>query len=345
MASLEPEKKRKPGRRFAAWSQPRPVPEFGAKIVSVEAICAFSRANPAVDRAVAWVAQQQLGVVTTRQLLAAGLSYDSILTRGEKGLLHRLHHGVYLWGQPAPPPGARELAGVLACGDSAVVSHGSAAALWGFAKPTSDVVDVTVVGGSRRSRKGLRVHRTATLHKTDRRLSNGIPATSPALTLLDFASEARGDELEQAIAEAYALGLASERELERVLVCHPHRAGAGLLHAELQREGGQTFTRSEAEKTMKRLLRAARLPVPWVNARVAGYEVDFLWREQGVIVEVDGYQYHGHRVAFERDRRKGLALEAAGYRVLRLSWRQLTEEPLLVAATLAVALRSCRAQH
>jgi very-short-patch-repair endonuclease len=101
---------------------------------------------------------------------------------------------------------------------------------------------------------------------------------------------------------------------------------------------GPALTRSEGERLMRRLARAAGLPEPVANSRVVGWEVDFLWPAQRLVVEVDGYQFHGHRTAFERDRRKGLALAAAGYRVIRISWRQLVHQPILVAAQLAQAL-------
>ncbi len=91
------------------------------------------------------------------------------------------------------------------------------------------------------------------------------------------------------------------------------------------------MTRSEAERKLLELLRDARLPPPETNARVLGYEVDFLWRAQKLVVEVDGYAFHGHRAAFERDRAKDQVLVAAGYRVIRVTWRQLEREPLVVA--------------
>jgi very-short-patch-repair endonuclease len=95
------------------------------------------------------------------------------------------------------------------------------------------------------------------------------------------------------------------------------------------------YTRSEAERRMRKLMRAARLPVPVANARVAGRSVDFVWRQQRLVVEVDSYQYHGHRAAFERDRRKDVALRAAGYRVVRITWWQLRDEPFVVVAHIA----------
>ena len=233
---------------------------------------------------------------------------------------------------------------MLAFGGLTVVSHRSAVALWGLAAAPADVVEVTVVGCVRRHRKGIGVHCVPHLHPAERTLYNGIPITSPARALLDFASEAEGDELERAIGEAYALKLTTERQLRRTIARNPHRTGVAALRAELDREGGPAWTRSQAERRMKALLRKARLPIALVNRRVAGFEADFLWPDCKLIVEVDGYQFHGHRQAFEHDRKRDAAHALAGYMVIRVTWIQLTREPMAVAVTIARALEVARAR-
>jgi very-short-patch-repair endonuclease len=107
------------------------------------------------------------------------------------------------------------------------------------------------------------------------------------------------------------------------------------LRPDLRGTDEPRFTRSEAERRLVTLVRSARLPVPSTNTRVAGLEVDALWPSHRLIVEVDGFAYHGNRAAFERDRRRDAALTAAGYRVVRVTWRQLTDEPHAVVALLA----------
>jgi very-short-patch-repair endonuclease len=291
---------------------------------------------------VAWIARQQLALVATRQLLAAGLNRESIRSRCKSRVLHRIHQGVYLRGQPPLLPGARELASVLALGAGAVVSHRSAVALLGLGEPVDGPVDVTIVGRRRRHRRGIRVHCVPHLDAADHGDFNGIPITSPARALLDFATQAERDELERAIGEAYALKLTTERELRRTLDRNPHRGGVAGLRAELDREGGPAWTRSEAERRMKRLVRKARLPVPLTNQCIAGFDADFLWPECKLIVEVDGYQFHGHRQAFERDRKRDAAHTLAGYTVIRITWIQLTEDPMAVAVTIARALEVAR---
>jgi very-short-patch-repair endonuclease len=248
--------------------------------------------------------------------------------------------GVYLHG-PAPPlPGAIELAALMSCGPRARVSHRSAAALWGLAKPDETAVDITVVGVSAKSRTGLRAHRSRELHRCDRAVRNGIPLTALARTLIDFAHQSSGGELERALSEAYALKLVTEGQIWAAIDRAPMRPGAGLLRAVLELMRGPLISRSEAEHRVRRLISDALLPAPMANALVAGHEVDLFWPTRSLILEIDGYAFHSHRRAFENDRRRDATLVAAGYRVIRVTWRQLTEEPLAVVATLAAALGS-----
>jgi very-short-patch-repair endonuclease len=325
--------------------------EFFARVVSLDAICALChRVETTVersdhpgravdpDRFVAWVATQQLALITTAQLLACGVGRTAIARRVRKGLLHRVHQGVYLFGARMLQQGARELAAVLACGASTFVSHRSATAAYRLAGADNGGVHITVVARSLPQRPGITSHRVPELHPDDISVWRGSPITSPARTPLDFAGQAEGDELERAIAEAYALNLTTEKQLRAVLDRYPHRTGAGRLRAELDREQGPAWTRSEAERRMKLLLRQAGLPTPQTNRKIAGFQADFVWPDQRLIVEVDGFQFHGHRRAFERDRKRDAAHVLAGYRVIRITWRRLTEEPIAVAVTIARAL-------
>jgi very-short-patch-repair endonuclease len=208
-------------------------------------------------------------------------------------------------------------------------------------------VHVTVVGRGRRSRPGLTVHRVQKLDPRDRGQRHGIPVTSPARALLDHAAYAPPDEVERAIGEASALKLVTENQILGALERAPKRAGAGRLRGELARERGPQWTRSEGERRMLKLIRAAGLPQPLTNVRIEGWPTDFLWPEHKLIVEVDGYPFHSHRRAFERDRRRDAAHVTAGYVVIRFTWRQLIEEPLVVVATVARALArgSSRVAH
>jgi very-short-patch-repair endonuclease len=308
------------------------------KVVGLGEVRRFVLANGPGEAAAAWVAGLQLGVIAFWQLEAAGLSRTAIAGHARRGLLHRLYRGVYVFGHAKLLPGGQELAAVLACGKGAMVSHRSAAALYGLCVPPQAAVHLTVERRSCRSRRRLRVHNVERIDRRDCGLLRGIPITAPARTLVDFASDARSDELERAIAEAFVLRLVNEPELEAAAGRARNHRGVAALRAELRREAGPQLTRREGERRMLKLLRDAGLPQPLTNTKVEGFEVDFLWPDQKLIVEFDGFQFHGHRAAFERDRRRDQRQIAAGYRVIRITWRQLAEEPLTVVATIARAL-------
>ena len=255
------------------------------------------------------LAARQHGIVTTAQLLDAGVGRGSIARRVEAGWLVPLHRGVFQVG-PTLGSWGREMAAVLACGDGAMLSHQSAGAVWGFTERGREV-HVTAPT-RRRSRPGLRVHRTASLNAA---VHNGLPLTTPARTLKDLARTLAPNELDRAKEQAHILGLVipdGDRFPE--------------------------FTRSEGEQRLKALCKAARLPAPRMNARVAGWEVDAFWPAERLVVEVDGYKYHRTPRRFESDRRKDAALTVAGYRVVRITWRRLRHEPHSVSAQLGALL-------
>jgi very-short-patch-repair endonuclease len=291
------------------------------------------------DLVVAWITERQLGLITAAQLHRAGVGRGSIEWRLANGQLHRVFRGVYLVGHAIPAAGALELAAVLAVGDGSVVSHRSAAALWGLAarRPVGEV-EVTVEGRDCRSRDGLRVHAAERLAPADRTHKSGIPVTTPARTVIDYAATANSSELEHALTEAYAHNLTDERRITAAIDRAPTHAGVALLRAILGQTGGPLRTRSDGERAMLRLIRAAGLPAPRTNVMIAGFTADFVWPEERLIVEFDGYPFHGHRAAFERDHRRDIVHKHAGYEVLRFTGRQLDGEPLLVAAAIVRAL-------
>ena len=297
-------------------------------------------AQEPADRAIARIATSQNGAVTHAQLLQAGLQHSGIGRRSDRGLLHRIHRGIYVPGHEALAERARETAAILAAGENAVISHSSAANLWGLAVVEEAGIHVTVIGRRRRSRPGLIVHYASSLEPCDIRRLHGLPTTAPARTLYDLAATGYRD-LERAFGDAHAQRLVTAREIEQLLQRTGSRRGSRPLR-DLLSDNTSGFTRSEAERLLRALLRCAKLPMPRFNARVAGYEVDAVWPDRRLIVEVDGYAYHGHRAQFERDRRKDLALAAAGYRVIRVSWRQLVNEPMALVAVISAALSDSR---
>jgi very-short-patch-repair endonuclease len=229
-------------------------------------------------------------------------------------------------------------AAVCASGDSAILSHQSAAELWGLAATSGADVHVTVVGRNPGPSPGIRLHRASALHPRDIRTRAGIRLTSPSRTALDVAHTLEPSVLERLLARARVERLASERDLGAAVARYPTHPGAANLKGALRQAGGPALTRSEAEQRLLRLIRDAGLPAPETNTYLHGLEVDFLWPRQRLVVEVDGFAFHSDRAAFERDRARDAALVAAGFRVIRVTWRQLVDQPLLVVARIAGAL-------
>jgi very-short-patch-repair endonuclease len=248
-----------------------------------------------------------------------------------------MHRGVYVVGHTALAALAREQAALLAYGDAAVLSHRSAAAIWKLG-PSSPIVDVTVIGRRVRPRTGIRLHHLDALDPSEIGEQQGMKVTSPARTILDLAATADGDGLEAALSEAYALRLVTEPAIHDALERNRGRPGAGALRALLRSQEGPVITKSRAERLLRALLRKAGLPQPLGNQRLLGYSPDLLWPEQRLIVEFDGFQWHGHRAKFESDRARDATFVAHGYRVIRITWRQLMYQPYRVVANLALAL-------
>jgi very-short-patch-repair endonuclease len=220
--------------------------------------------------------------------------------------------------------------------------------LWGLIEREEGETEVglTVIGRDRRSRGGMRVYRVASLDPADIRHRHGLPVTSPARTVIDLAATETRLVLENVYAECRRRGLARDREIRAALDRARRRVGTGRVRAMLQataRGESPAVTRSKAERMLLELIRAAELPPPAANASVCGHMVDLHWPEQRVIVEFDGWETHGRRRSFETDRRRDQRLVAAGYRVIRITWRQLVNEPYAVIARLAAALAWSRA--
>jgi len=295
------------------------------------------------DREIATVAACQRGVVTRCQLLELGVQSGTIDRALARGRLHRLHQGVYsLVPFTVLPALAAEHAAILACGERALLSHHTAAAVWGIRPFLDGDVDVTVVGGERgRKRKGIRVHRTAHLDPRDSRRYQQIPITSPARALLDIAPETSGRSLEWALDQALVKRLTTRAQINAVLAAYPHRRGAPDLAALLDPDRPTSLTASTPEERLFRHVRRAGLPLPEVNARVGNYTADFLWREHKVILEIDGYHFHHTRVAFERDHRRDAEHQREDFLVIRVTPRQLqhNHEAILVHVATTLARR------
>jgi Protein of unknown function (DUF559)/Transcriptional regulator, AbiEi antitoxin len=291
--------------------------------------------HPHSENELAALATRQYGVVARHQLLALGLGRGAIDSRLRSGRLHTVHRGVYAVGHRRLSRRGIWLAAVLACGDGAMLSHQSAAALWGLIDPLPPPVDVTGMRG-RPGRPGIRLHR-ATVHPRERSVRHGIPVTCVVRTLLDMAAATAERRLRRAYEEADRLNLIRPGALQEV--CQHgvgHRGLAAIRCLMAEERGGAT--RSSLEDLFVALCSKHRLPIPMVNAPLLGFEIDALWLHQRLVAELDGFAFHRHRAAFERDRARDAALQAAGYRVVRFTHRRLEREPNAVAQELRALL-------
>jgi hypothetical protein len=276
------------------------------------------RSQTTPDQRLATIAGRQYGVVSRAQLYEMGFDNPAVERRIASGRLHRLHRAVYAVGHTIVPPRGLWLAAVLACGEGAVLSHRSAAAHLGIRPSAAARVDVTVPRTSGvRSTAAIVVHRSR--RPAESLTRDGIPVTTAGRTLADLATALPRRALEKACEAAEALELDVEID--------PSHPGAKRL-AEID---PGVMTRSPLEDEFLELCDRFGIPRPLVNATVAGFEVDFCWPEQRLIVETDGRR-HLTRAAFERDRARDALMTAAGCRVMRFTTRQVRGDPATVAA-------------
>jgi very-short-patch-repair endonuclease len=281
------------------------------------------------DLRVAQAAAGQWGVLSLAELQACGLSRDAVSDRALSGRLHKVHRGVYAVGHTNLPLEGQFLAAVKACGPGAMLSHVSAAALWGFIAWDHRYPEVTVTGEWARRHPGLRIHRTTTLHRDDTARHRGIPITSPARTLLDLAARLDHRPLRSATRRAQSLHRVNIRQLVAILARHWRRPGSAKLAGIVVT--GPAPTRSELEDAVLDLILRGGLAHPRVNEALwqSGRRVvpDFRWPEQHLVVEADGAAWHDNQLAREDDAERQALLEAHGERVLRVTWDQAIARP------------------
>jgi|SRR5215203_27475 len=282
------------------------------------------------------LATRQHGVAAHRQLLGLGFEVRWIERRLEEGRLSAVHQNVYAVGHSRLSHRSHWWAAVLAYGQGTVLSHRTAAVLWGFQRSRKGPIHVTAPGGRQgiERRSGIWVHRCKTAAE-DVTAREGFPVTTVGRTLFDFAEAAPFEELKGAAEEADRLKLLRLRELEEV--CERGRGRRALRP--VRRLLGELATpdegRSPLEIRFPAFVREHRLPTPLQNVHVLDHEVDALWPAAKLIVELDSWEHHGHRAAFEHDRTRDLKLMIAGYRTIRVTHRRLDRE----AAQLATEIR------
>ena len=276
------------------------------------------------DHRIAALATAQHGVVSRPQLLTAGLSARAIERRVEHGRLHLRYRGVYAVGHAHLTERGRWMAAVLAAGGAAVLSHRSAARLWGL-RVSERKIEVTAPKDRRRA--GLKIH-VAALPADEVTTTDGIPTTTAARTLLDLAAVATPLTLERALHEAERLQLADATPLAPLLHRYPRRPGTPALRAILATHGlGDDVTDSALEDAFLAFLDHHGLPRPqlnrWLKIGPDWIRADALYPDRRLIIELDGRRTHHTTAAFERDRSRDRRLKVLGWEVIRVTWREL----------------------
>jgi hypothetical protein len=289
------------------------------------------------DRVTSKIAARQHGVITRRQLEDCGLGSKAITIRVRKGQLNRIHRGVYAVGHKGLSWHRRWMAATLACGEGAVLSHGSAASLWGLLRPIDGPVHVSTPATSGRSRRpGIHLHRTPSLAE---------PSTSPS-----YPAD-RGGRRERLLSTyrdniPVTTVARTIEDLRASSLLPPRLIRRATRQAELKGyrlDGIETDgTRSVLETAFLALFAHHRIPTPEVNVKLGRHEVDFLWREAKLVVEVDTFTYHRGSISFEDDHERDLDLRQQGYAIHRFTDKQLESEPQRLVAEIRKELDAAR---
>jgi very-short-patch-repair endonuclease len=338
--------------------QTRFVPPIGAKFEdgaatdSVASASGRGKRSPGWDGRLVELATRQHGVVSRRQLVGLGMGRRAITKRLARGFMRTIHSGVYAVGAAALTQEARWTAALLACGwdgrtgqgvPAAVLSHRSAASLWGLVRNAPALSEVIMASGRRSIRRGI-LTRCMFLRADEIEFVRGIPVTCAARTAFDLAAIARDQrELERAWNELEARRLTSRVSVPQLLERYPGRPGTPALRALLGSDDPGGVTRNDFEEAFVTLLDAHGLPRPSLNAdlQIRGrfIEVDCLWRPERLALELDGRDVHARKAAFESDKLRDRQLLVEGWRPARVTWAQLRDEPEAVAADLRALLR------
>jgi very-short-patch-repair endonuclease len=272
-------------------------------------------------------------VLTRRDLARLGFSEAAIEHRLATGRLHRLSPGVYAVGRRELTPDGRWMAAVLVCGDSAALSHRSAAELWDIGREQRGRIDVSVMSAREVKRRGLKVRTRKLLQPGNVTRRRGIPVTGPVQTLIDLASELSEMRLERAVNQADVHELVDPETLRKALDGHRGELGVKKLATLLDRH---TFRLSDSdlEVLFRPLALAARLPLPLTKYWLLGYETDFFFPDLKLVVETDGLRYHRTPAQQARAAKRDQTHVAAGYRVVRFTHWQVAHAADEVTAVL-----------
>jgi hypothetical protein len=300
---------------------------------------AYEKGPPPIDLVLARAAERCHAVFSTAELTALGLTRDQRLRRARTGRLHRLYPGVYALDVLLTPLG-RWRAAVLACGPGAVLSHVSAGARHRLLDTARRNVDVSTPARGRKGHAGIALHRVRSLDPRDVTVSDGIPVTTVGRTLVDLAGVLPAAALRRAWKQAEIERILDVGEVRDALGRARGRRGTGRLRALLPIAAAPT--RSELEDRFLALVHHAALPAPQVDVPIGPYVADFLWPDRRLIVETDGRRTHAIETGLEDDHVKDADLAVLGFRVVRFTWRRVTERPQEVVRVLRALLAAER---
>jgi predicted transcriptional regulator of viral defense system/very-short-patch-repair endonuclease len=292
--------------------------------------------------ALAEMAKKQHGVLSVWQLAELGYSTETLRRATEAERLHRIHRGAYAVGHTALSRQAHCLAATFSCGDGALLSHRSAAWIWGLTSRFCFPVEITATS-PRRTRAEIRVHSAEALLSEDRTIVERIPVTAVPRTLLDFAAiDPRF--LGRALDNAQRLGLLDLIAIDALVSRSRGFRGVARLREALAIHRTSAFSRSGLERRFLHLIRNAGLPTPSMNLFIEGYELDAYWPAERFAVELDTYDYHGSRTSFETDRQRQEDLKLAGIEMVRITGIRIKREPRSVVMRLRRLLAQRRRQ-
>ena len=294
-----------------------------------------------VDAAIAKLASKQQGNITRQQLLSLGLDDAAIAYRLKVGRLFRVFRGVYSVGRRPITVQEWASAAVLAGGAGAALSHTSAMVLWGYWRHWETPIDVTVVG-DRRTR-GIRVHRSTTLHRRDVTTQLGVRVTTPARTALDMSPRLNDEQLKRTVNNMLHSLWAHKDQFAETVARHRTAPGAKRIARLLGLPG--TPSRSGWEDDFPAFCAKYGLPVPVMGAPLFGFIADALFPAERVIVELDSKEFHMDPLAFESDRDRDADMLAHRYVTVRATWDRIHELPEREASRLHTILANQRQIH
>lgn len=314
-----------------------PLLSTSAAVAVNRAIRGFRQPLAVIERQIVAIADTQLGLITTAQLVALGLTQDAIERRVALGRLTRVYRGVFAVGRSDLDRHTRWKAATLACGSGALLGHLCAGGLWEVWPEPAGAPHVVMAGNGRRGPDGIAMHRMRRMEPTDVAVVDAIPVTSLELTCLHLASLLSRRSYERAVIKAARRP--GWRMEEAVALCSRSsgRPGVSRFRAVVARDlTAEMRSLSELELRFVELLRANDIDLPRINHDVEAMKVDAVWDGARAIVELDGYEFHKLPRDLRNDNARNRRLVLAGYRVIRFVWDDLLHDP----GGVATAVRS-----